>query len=38
MQVNLADQKASQGARLLPYLAAVMAGFRQNFVYEQFDR
>ena len=23
---------------VLPYLAAVLAGFRQNFIYEQFDR
>jgi hypothetical protein len=38
VQVNLADDKASTGARLLPYLAAVLAGFRQNFVYQQFDR
>ncbi len=38
LQVNLTDPNASTGARLLPYLAAVLAGFRQNFVYEQFNR
>ncbi len=38
LQVNLSDDMASAGARLLPYLTAVLAGFRQNFVYEQFDR
>jgi hypothetical protein len=38
LQVNLADDKASTGARLLPYLTAVLAGFRQNFVYEQLER
>ena len=38
LQVNLADEKATQGARLLPDLTAVLAGFRQNFVYQQFDR
>jgi len=38
LQVNLADSNASTAARLLPYLTAVLGGFRQNFVYEQFDR
>jgi hypothetical protein len=38
LQVNLTSENASTGARLLPYLAAVLAGFRQNFIYEQFDR
>ncbi|PKO21880.1 MAG: hypothetical protein CVU38_12350 [Chloroflexi bacterium HGW-Chloroflexi-1] len=38
LQVNLADSNASTAARLLPYLTAVLGGFRQNFIYEQFDR
>jgi hypothetical protein len=38
LQVNLTDNNASTAARLLPYLLAVLGGFRQNFVYEQFDR
>jgi len=38
LQVNLQDPNAATAARLLPYLAAVLAGFRQNFVYEQFNR
>jgi hypothetical protein len=38
LQVNLQDPDASTAARLLPYLTAVLAGFRQNFVYEQFNR
>ncbi len=39
LAVNLTDSADSTaGARLLPYLAAVLAGFRQNFIYEQFDR
>jgi hypothetical protein len=38
LQINLTDEKVSTAARLLPYLAAVLGGFRQNFVYEQFDR
>ncbi len=38
LQVNLTDPNASTAARLVPYLAAVLGGFRQNFVYEQFDR
>ncbi len=38
LQVDIADDKASTGARLLPYLTAVLAGFRQNFVYEQIER
>ncbi len=36
LQIKPAD--ANAGARLLPYLVAVLAGFRQNFIYEQFDR
>ena len=38
LQVDVTSDKASTAARLLPYLAAVLGGFRQNFVYEQFDR
>lgn len=38
LQVDLSDDKASTGARLLPYLTAVLAGFRQNFIYEQLER
>jgi len=38
LQVNLQDPDASTAARLIPYLTAVLAGFRQNFVYEQFNR
>lgn len=38
LQVNLTDKNASTAAQLLPYLLAVLGGFRQNFVYEQFDR
>jgi hypothetical protein len=38
LQVNLQDPNAATAARLLPYLTAVLAGFRQNFVYEQFNR
>ncbi len=38
VQVDLTNPQASTGARLLPYLLAVLGGFRQNFVYEQFDR
>ncbi len=38
IMAGLTDATASTGARLLPYLAAVLAGFRQNFIYEQFDR
>ncbi|MCX6028916.1 MAG: hypothetical protein NT169_06405 [Chloroflexi bacterium] len=39
LAVNLTDSADSTaGTRLLPYLAAVLAGFRQNFIYEQFDR
>jgi len=38
LQVNLTDTNAATGARLLPYLTAVLAGFRQNFIYQQFDR
>ena len=38
LNVSIADAKASEGARLLPYLAAILAGFRQNFVYDQLER
>lgn len=38
LNVSLSDAQASEGARLLPYLAAVLAGFRQNFVYDQLER
>lgn len=38
LQVNLTDPNASTAARLLPYLMGVLGGFRQNFIYEQFDR
>jgi len=38
VQVNLADANASTGARLIPYLVAVLAGFKQDFVYEQLER
>lgn len=36
LQVKPSD--TNTGARLIPYLVAVLAGFRQNFVYGQFDR
>lgn len=36
LQIQPTD--ANAGARLLPYLTAVLAGFRQNFIYSQFDR
>ena len=36
LQIKPSDPNA--GARLLPYLAAVLAGFRQNFIYNQLDR
>lgn len=38
LNVSLSDTQTSEGARLLPYLAAVLAGFRQNFVYDQLER
>ncbi len=38
VQVNLADANAATGARLIPYLVAVLAGFKQDFVYEQLER
>lgn len=38
LNVNLTDPNAAAGARLLPYLTAVLAGFRQNFIYEQLNR
>jgi hypothetical protein len=37
-QVDLTNTNASTAARLVPYLVAVLGGFRQNFIYEQFDR
>ncbi len=36
LQVQPSDSNV--GARLVPYLVAVLAGFRQNFIYGQFDR
>jgi hypothetical protein len=36
LQIKPTDPNA--GARLLPYLVAVLAGFRQNFIYNQLDR
>ncbi len=36
LQISPSDPNA--GTRLLPYLLAVLAGFRQNFIYNQFDR
>jgi hypothetical protein len=36
LQIKPSDPNA--GARLLPYLVAVLAGFRQNFIYNQLDR
>lgn len=36
LEVKPTDTNA--GARLVPYLIAVLAGFRQNFVYAQLDR
>jgi hypothetical protein len=39
LQVDpLSTTNANTATRLLPYLLAVLAGFRQNFIYEQFDR
>ncbi len=38
LQVDLTSEKVGTAARLLPYLTSVLAGFRQNFIYEQFDR
>lgn len=38
LQVDLSGDRASTGALVLPYLAAVLAGFRQNFVYGQLER
>jgi hypothetical protein len=38
LDVNLMGDTASPGARLLPYLIAVLAGFKQNFVYDQLER
>lgn len=38
LQVDVSEDKITTGARLLPYLTAVLAGFRQNFVYEQIER
>ena len=38
VQVDLTNPKATTAVRLLPYLVAVLAGFRQNWVYEQLDR
>jgi hypothetical protein len=38
VQVDLTNPHAATAVRLLPYLVAVLAGFRQNWVYEQLDR
>jgi hypothetical protein len=39
LQVDpLSTTNTNTATRLLPYLLAVLAGFRQNFIYEQFDR
>ena len=38
VQVNLTDPNAAAGARLIPYLVAVLAGFKQDFVYDQLER
>lgn len=38
LDVNLLADNSSTGARLLPYLIAVLAGFKQNFVYDQLER
>ena len=35
VQVNITDPNAAAGARLIPYLVAVLAGFKQDFVYDQ---
>ena len=36
LEIKPSDPNA--GARLLPYLVAVLAGFRLNFIYNQLDR
>jgi hypothetical protein len=36
--LQIQPSEPNAGARLLPYLVAVLAGFRQNFIYGQFDR
>ncbi len=38
VQVNITDPDAAAGARLIPYLVAVLAGFKQDFVYDQLER
>ena len=38
VQVNITDPNAAAGARLIPYLVAVLAGFKQDFVYDQLER
>ena len=38
VQVNIADPNAAAGARVIPYLVAVLAGFKQDFVYDQLER
>ena len=38
VQVDLTNPQAATAVRILPYLVAVLAGFRQNWVYEQLDR
>ena len=38
VQVDLTNPQTATAVRVIPYLVAVMAGFRQNWVYEQLDR
>jgi hypothetical protein len=38
VQVDITGPNASTGAQLIPYLVAVLAGFKQDFVYDQLER
>ena len=38
VQVNITDPNNNTGAQLIPYLVAVLAGFKQEFVYDQLER
>ena len=38
VQVNITDPNNNTGAQLIPYLVAVLAGFKQDFVYDQLER
>jgi hypothetical protein len=38
VQVDLTNPQAATAGHILPYLVAVLAGFRQNWVYEQLNR